>query len=179
MSEPRAMDVVDYILREKGRMTPLRLVMLLYYCNAWWLATGHGRMFPEPVRATPDGPMVETVPPLPAGRETVSAADIHCRVSGIPNAYLPVIDAVLASYGGLSDRELRDLACREDPWRNACNGSDGEHAPVISDDSMLDYYSRLRNADMRTRLEHHVPHFAVEPIIHLSEEDFDWLTAQL
>lgn len=174
-----AIDVADYILEEKGRMSTFQLQKLIYYCQAWGLAVNGAGMFPEPVKAWANGPVVYDVFQRHAGRYTVVASDMGGDRTRIPDEALPVLDAVIASYGGLTGDEIRDLTHSEAPWADAYNGQSGLAAATISDDAMRDYYAGLRDGDERTRRAHHVPHFVVEPVIRLDEEDFDWLTSQL
>jgi uncharacterized phage-associated protein len=55
------------------------------------------------------------------------------------------IDAVLNYYGDKSSQWLSDLTHREDPWRDARNGTaDGERSNVeITHGAMADYYGNL------------------------------------
>lgn len=174
-----AADVADYILQEKGRLTAFQLQKLLYYCKAWGLVVNKSEVFPEPVKAWENGPVVYDVFKQHAGRRTVVASDLNGDKDMIPPQYLPVLDAVISSYGSLSGDQLRDLTHSETPWKEAYNGTNGLTAGTITDDAMEDYYSSLQASDMTRQQKHHVPHFVVEPVIHVSEEDFEWLTSQL
>lgn len=174
-----ALDVADYVLQEKGRLTAFQLQKILYYCKAWSLVWGGAPVFEEPIAAWGDGPVVYDVYEKHAHRYSVIADNIHGNRKNVPVDYMPLLDGVLASYGTMNGDELRDLTHRETPWRDAYNGHNGLKAATISDDSMLDYYSTLLDSDEATRLDHHVPHFTVRPIIELNEEDFECLTSQL
>lgn len=174
-----AIDIADYILQEKGRLTAFQLQKLLYYCKAWGLAWGGESLFPEPISAWQDGPVVYDVYKHHARQYSVIADDFHGDRTKVPVDYLPMLDGVLSAYGRMSGNALRDLTHTEAPWLDAYNGHNGLQAATIDDDSMKTYYSNLMDSDYRTREQHHVPHFPVRPVITVNEEDFDWLTSQL
>ena len=57
----RVVDVAAYILQKKRRLTGYQLQKLLYYCQAWCLATSGERLFRDPVQAWEHGPVVYRV----------------------------------------------------------------------------------------------------------------------
>lgn len=174
-----ALDVADYILQEKGRLTAFQLQKLLYYCKAWSLVWGNAPVFGEPIAAWGDGPVVYDVYKRHAHQYSIIADDIHGDRDKVPADYMPLLDGVLSSYGRMGGDDLRDLTHAEEPWKDAYNGNNGLKAATISDESMHDYYSRLMNSDETTRRNHHVPHFTVRPVVDINEKDFEWLTSQL
>ena len=91
-----ALDVADYILQEKGRLTAFQLQKLLYYCKAWSLVWGNAPVFGEPIAAWGDGPVVYDVYKRHAHQYSVIADDIHGDRDKVPADYMPLLDGVLS-----------------------------------------------------------------------------------
>ena len=170
-----AKDLARYVLEERGRLTGFQLQKLLYYCKAWGLAVCGEAVFNEPIKAWKDGPVVQDVFREHAGKYGVVASDVHGDRDNVPVDMMPVVDAVLCSYAGLSGDELRDLTHSEKPWVDAYNGITGNGSNIISDESMTESYRELLDSDADTRNKHRVPHFPVIPVIYVGSDEFAWL----
>ena len=137
-------DVADYILREQGHMTAMKLQKLVYYCQAWSLVWDEAPIFDERIEAWANGPVVPSL---------FAAHRGEFRITKEPNGdweqlsddEKDTVEAVLESYGNKSSRWLSDLTHREEPWRNARIGlADGQRGNVeIALGAMADYYGNL------------------------------------
>lgn len=175
----KAIDVAEYILNERGRLSGYQLQKLLYYCQAWSLVTRNAPLFSEGISAWEHGPVVYEVAREHRYRRTVVASDIEGDSRNLSDEDRLLVDSVLESYAGLSGDELVALSHSEDPWREAYNGFSGAASGTISLDSMKRYYSDLMSGDSDIAARHHVPHFVAAPTIVVSDRDFDWLSSIL
>ncbi len=93
-----ALDVAQYILAQKGAMTAMKLQKLVYYSQAWSTAWEDDVIFPEPIFAWKNGPVVREL--WEAHRGQFRVGDI---AGGDPNiltvAQGRTIDIVVNFYG--------------------------------------------------------------------------------
>ena len=139
-----AHDVAAYILERQGEMTTMKLQKLVYYSQAWSLVWDEEPLFPEPIEAWANGPVVRDLYERHRGKFKV-----RTWRGGDPRKLTATqketIDAVLGFYGDKSSQWLSDLTHNEDPWRLARGDlSAGERgSSVISHAGMMEYYSSL------------------------------------
>lgn len=134
-------DVAAYILRECGSMSTMKLQKLVYYCQAWHLAWDEVPLFPEPIEAWANGPVVYKLFQEHRGRFSVDRwpSGDPSRLTGSER---DTIDTVIEDYGKLTGRQLSHLTHNEEPWRQAR----GDLAPtawsrnVISTEALRDYF---------------------------------------
>jgi uncharacterized phage-associated protein len=141
---PSVHDVAAYIVSRQKCVTAMKLQKLVYYCQAWSLVWDERALFPEPIEAWANGPVVPELYYAHQGEfEIRSIRDAHPE--HIDKDGLDTIDAVLSAYGACSAQRLSDLTHAERPWRDARAGlADGERGNrVISLASMEEYYSSL------------------------------------
>lgn len=111
-------DIAAFILEKQGQMTAMKLQKLAYYCQAWHLAY-HGRaLFPEPIQAWTNGPMV-----LALWESHRNARNVTAWSKGDP-AKLDrdergSVLLVLKLYGSRSGDDLSKQTHEEDPWLEA------------------------------------------------------------
>lgn len=137
-------DVAQFILRECGSMTAMKLQKLVYYCQAWSLVWDEKPLFRERIEAWANGPVV---------RELFDYHRGQFRVNSIPKGnpeklnarQKETVFAVLKYYCKKSSQWLSDLTHMEDPWREARRGirENERGSQVISHASMIEYYSSL------------------------------------
>jgi uncharacterized phage-associated protein len=137
-------DVAQFILRECGSMTAMKLQKLVYYCQAWSLVWDEKPLFRERIEAWANGPVV---------RELFDYHRGQFRVNSIPKGNPEKLNArqketvlaVLKYYCKKSSQWLSDLTHMEDPWREARRGirENERGSQVISHASMIEYYSSL------------------------------------
>lgn len=136
---PTARDVAQYILDQRGTMTSMKLQKLVYYSQAWSIVWDDDVIFPEPIEAWKNGPVV---------RDLWEANRNQFRVSRVANgnadALSPsqkeTIDQVLEFYGRRDAQWLSDLTHMEDPWKDAYpRGQNTEITPA----ALGEYYSGL------------------------------------
>lgn len=145
------LDVAEYILREHGQMSAMKLQKLCYYSQAWHLVWEERPLFSQQVRAWANGPVVYDLYEKHRGQFTVSRID-----GGDPDALdddeKESVDAVLGYYGHRTAHELSELTHREDPWRLAREreglkpGDRG--SAVIKQADMAEYYDGLTTSDL-------------------------------
>lgn len=137
-------DVAAYILAQKGPMTAMKLQKLIYYCQAWSLVWDDAPLFPEPIEAWANGPVVPELYQRHRGiYELVAWPDGHPE--NLSPTQAETVDAVLSFYGDRSSAWLSELTHREQPWMTARKGMDpGERGnQKISLASMAEYYEGL------------------------------------
>lgn len=136
-------DVAAAMLTRTGPESPMKLQKLLYYAQAWHLAT-HGRpLFPDDIEAWRDGPVIRSIWDRHKGQHHVEVWD-----EGDPARLMAdeqaVVSLVVERYGQFSRHELSAMTHDELPWRQARTGlSDSEpcRAP-LSHDVMARYFRR-------------------------------------
>ena len=146
-----AHDVAKYILAERGRMSTWKLQKLVYYCQAWHLVWDEQPLFAEPIEAWANGPVVRTL--YRKHRGDFSVREWRQGKSGaLTDAEKATVDAVLASYGGLTGRQLSLLTHDEDPWRQTREGLEptARSERHIKTTTMHAFYSAL-DADPAAR----------------------------
>lgn len=150
-------DTCDYVIAkvaESGHyLNVLKLHKLLYYCQAWGLAFGGGRLFDERFQAWIHGPVSRTIYDRfiksRALYSPVSEKDIRAGfdMSVLKRKQRMLVDAVLEKYAGLSGDQLEEMTHREEPWLEARRGvpSTERSENLISEKTMAKYYgARLK-----------------------------------
>jgi uncharacterized phage-associated protein len=138
-------DVAAYILRQRGPMSAMKLQKLVYYSQAWSLVWEDRPLFPDRIEAWANGPVVPELYQVHKGQFQVTAwpnGDSEALIAEDRET----IDLILDHYGPLNAQNLSDLTHQEDPW-NLARVFVGDGDPsneVISLESMMEYYSRLR-----------------------------------
>jgi uncharacterized phage-associated protein len=145
-----SLDVAEYILQQKGPVSPLKLQKLVYYAQAWSLALDEEPIFDESIEAWKNGPVVRSL--LENTRNQDYVTSIYSgNPSQIDEDLQDTITAVLICYGQKSGDILQHLTHNEDPWIDARNDAqankissiDVKEKKVISQESMKEYYSSL------------------------------------
>lgn len=139
-----AHDVAAYILNRRGPMSAMKLQKLVYYSQAWHLVWDEAALFPEPIEAWANGPVVRALYDVHRGSFNLSAWPLGSE-SNLSAAERETIDAVLDFYGDKPAPWLSELTHIEAPWRDARDGlppgarSDRE----ITQAAMAEYYESL------------------------------------
>ena len=141
---PNCHDLASFILRSRGEMTTMKLQKLVYYCQAWSLVWDDEPLFPEPIEAWANGPVVPSLYDIHKGLFKIKEWP-----KGNPDVFdkeqRATIRSVLKYYGGKNSQYLSDLSHSEKPWRKARKGlgpSDRGNRE-ITHASMAEYYSSL------------------------------------
>jgi uncharacterized phage-associated protein len=145
-----SLDVAEYILQQKGPVTPLKLQKLVYYAQAWSLALDEEPIFEECIEAWKNGPVVRKLLENTRNQEYVSST-YSGDPSQIDEELQETITAVLIYYGQKSGECLQDLTHSEAPWIDARNNAQGnkyssideKNKEIISPEKMKEYYSSL------------------------------------
>lgn len=137
-------DVAKYILQQKGEMDTWKLQKLVYYSQAWHLVWEGKPLFPEPIQAWANGPVVRALYDLHKGKFRVKPGPWG-KASALTQKERTTIDAVLKFYGNKTGHWLSELTHLEDPWREARKGlQPGTRSTrVIKHSAMAEYYSSL------------------------------------
>jgi uncharacterized phage-associated protein len=138
-------DVAEFILRERGEMTAMKLQKLVYYSQAWHIAWTDNVLFHNRIEAWKDGPVCpdlwrEHANSFRVGRvDKGNPAILNVREQG-------TVKKVLKFYGSKSPQWLSDLTHSEDPWKDARRGvpSLERSTAEITPASMARYYSSLQ-----------------------------------
>ena len=143
-------DVAKYILTKSGRISCMKLQKLVYYSQAWSLVWDDAPLFPEPIEAWVNGPVVPELYYAHKGQFDVTSVQIHGNIESLTDGQRETIDAIIDFYGKHSSQYLSDLSHNEQPWKVARQGlaPDARGETVITLDSMAEYYGSLtKNAD--------------------------------
>jgi uncharacterized phage-associated protein len=143
-----AHDAAAYILKNSpGGMTTWKLQKLVYYSQAWSLVWDEAALFPEPIEAWANGPVVKDLYNEHRGEYSRSTWP-KGRIGNLSQKQRETIDAVLKFYGKRTGHWLSELTHMEDPWRNARAGlPDGRRSNKrITHAAMSEYYSGLQGA---------------------------------
>lgn len=152
---PSAMDVARHLLYLAGRepeaelVTHLRVQKLLYYVQGWSLALRHAPLFPEPVEAWRNGPVVRSVYAWFADFNDAPIPPDHAA-ENLSGEAAELVQSVWEHYRQFSASELWRKTHREPPWNEARDGL----PPEARSDKPIAHESMLRFFDeQRRRLE--------------------------
>jgi uncharacterized phage-associated protein len=131
-------DVAAYIEEKLGPQSAYKLQKLVYYAQAWSLAWDDAPLFPNVIKAWPEGPVA---PELWHDRKQ----GLKGFATALNADEVATVDAVLDFYGAMSARDLIELSHRETPWRDARAGlaPSEPSKTAISLDTMKSYYAPL------------------------------------
>jgi uncharacterized phage-associated protein len=147
MIRANVFDVAKFILETHGETTHMKLQKLVYYAQAWSLVWDESEIFPEPIQAWGNGPVV---PELFAELKGKFKVDKNVLQKGDSNALTESqknsIKLVLDFYGDKNPQWLSDLTHMEQPWIQARIGvPPGDRCSnVITLENMAEYYERLK-----------------------------------
>lgn len=135
---PSALDVAQFILERRGPMTAMKLQKLVYYSQVWSIVWDDDRLFPEPIEAWKNGPVVRSLWEATRGRFRVSGvAGSHAQAV---NGSAETVGKVLDQYGDKDAQWLSDLTHLEQPWKTAyAKGQNTE----IDLEEVAEYYSSI------------------------------------
>ncbi len=139
------LDVAQYILDRKGKMTTWKLQKLCYYSQAWSVVWDDEPLFRERIEAWANGPVIPALYEKHKGNFTVS------KIPGQPDklsvSQKETIDGVLGTYGDKAASWLSELTHSEAPWQRARQRDRlglGERGNAeIRLDDMAEYYGGL------------------------------------
>ncbi|MBA3354693.1 MAG: DUF4065 domain-containing protein [Pyrinomonadaceae bacterium] len=136
-------DVAAFILQQQGEMTAMKLQKLVYYSQAWSLVWDEAPLFPEPIEAWANGPVVRSLYVRHQGTFKVNNWDGD--PAKLSETQRETILKVLEFYGPMPAQVLSDLTHNETPWLKARAGlAVGDRGSrVISHAEMAEYYSSL------------------------------------
>lgn len=145
-----SLDVAEFILQQKGPVSPLKLQKLVYYSQAWSLALNEKPLFEEPIEAWKNGPVVRRLLEKIRNQSCVTST-YSGDPSQIEEELQDIITAVLISYGQKSGSMLQHLTHNEDPWiearkkahSNNISNIDKRDKKIISQERMIEYYANL------------------------------------
>jgi uncharacterized phage-associated protein len=139
-----ALDVAEYILRRRGRMSTMKLQKLVYYSQAWSLVWDERPLFYEDVEAWANGPVIRELFNYHRGMFEIEHV-VTGNADLLSASEKETVDSVLNFYGDKPAQWLIDLSHSEEPWRRARMGlpETARGARRISLDSMAEYYSSL------------------------------------
>lgn len=151
------LDAADYILREHGQMSAMKLQKLCYYSQAWHLVWEERPLYPQAVQAWANGPVVYELYELyelyEKHRTQFTVSEISDGdADALDDDEKETVDAVLRFYGPRTAHDLSELTHREDPWRLARQQAGLKPAErgdtVITRASMAEYYDGLTTSDI-------------------------------
>lgn len=136
---PSALDVAQFILEQRGPMTTMKLQKLVYYSQVWSVVWDDDALFPEPIEAWRNGPVVRDLWEATRGQFRVSK--VAGNASNVGPQHHETMKRVLDFYGPRDAQWLSDLTHMEAPWKEAfaiCQNTE------ISLERISEYYSSLR-----------------------------------
>jgi uncharacterized phage-associated protein len=137
-------DVAEYILRNQGEMTTMKLQKLVYYSQAWSLVWDEFPLFSEPIEAWANGPVVRALYEEHRGVFRVGQIS-RGNPDNLTQVQRDTIDSVLKFYGDKTSQWLSDLTHQEAPWRDARNDvpAGESSSTIITYPSLAEYYGSL------------------------------------
>ena len=144
-----AADVADYILKEMGTTSAMKLQKLVYYSQAWSLVWDERPLFNESIQAWKNGPVVPELFRQHRGQFLVHPGAFGGHPDRLDDDAKETIRSVIRYYGSQSAQWLSDLTHAEDPWVNARMGLDpNENSDVVIGLAALhEYYSGLQPSE--------------------------------
>lgn len=143
----RVIDVAQYILDTKGRLTSWKLQKLCYYSQAWSLVWDEKPLFKDRIEAWANGPVVPAL--YEKHRGSFYVLSVGGKPEKLDSDQRETVDAVLETYGDKSSRWLSELTHLEAPWRDARRRGrlgPGERGNVlIRHADMAEFYEGLYN----------------------------------
>lgn len=138
-----ALDVAEYILKQKGPITAMKLQKLVYYSQAWSLAWDDRAIFSERIEAWANGPVIPDLFANHRGKFIVET--VGGNSDALSKEEKETADAVIEGYWDKTSQWLSDLTHMEDPWKEARVGlPDTERSNrEITLDALHQYYSGL------------------------------------
>ena len=136
--------VAAYIVSGWGPLASMHLHRLTYYVKAWSAVWGPAPIFRARIEAWASGPVcpelwkhhrgVFTLATWPKGRPENLTPDQRA-----------MIDGTLKHYGAFDQLQLNQLACLDDPWKNARRGLQphARGANEITPAAMRAYYGSI------------------------------------
>lgn len=119
-----ALDVAAFVLDELGDVSTMKLQKLVYYSQAWCLVKHGSPLFPEPIEAWVNGPVIPQLYEAHKGQFVVSREDM--RFPWVPASLdareAGMVRRVLSVLGGWSGSDLSRLTHAEKPWKDARAG---------------------------------------------------------
>lgn len=143
------------IARSGSFLTAMQLQKLLYYLQSWHVAITDRPLFPEKIKAWPDGPVVPQVwhqRKEPGTRAAAQQPTDALEQIQLDDATSDLIDLVLSTYGSMSGDELSALTHAETPWVEA-RGDAAPDQPLTTEiplESMAKFYRANRRLGGRT-----------------------------
>lgn len=139
------LDVAEFILRQRGAMTAMKLQKLVYYSQAWHLVWESKPLFQERIEAWANGPVSPMLYANQRGQFTVVAGGTRGNAESVTAPERFNIEKVLAFYGDKDPQWLSELTHREAPWKDARAGlTPGERGDrEITHAAMAEYYESL------------------------------------
>lgn len=146
----------QYVLKEHGSMSHLKLQKLLYYIQAYHLAYFDSPIFKEKFQAWAHGPVMRRL-----FDEVKDLSILHNEIyyvykegeddptqifnSTLTEEQKELVNEVLISFSEMSGMELENLTHSEPPWQNARLGySPGDKCSIeINEQVMKNYYAGL------------------------------------
>jgi uncharacterized phage-associated protein len=136
---PSALDVAQYLLDKLGPMTTMKLQKLVYYSQVWSVVWDDDRLFPEPIEAWRNGPVVRSLWETARGQFRVGRLP-NADVSRLTDHQKETVAEVSKPYGEKDAQWLSDLTHMEPPWKKAyANAQNTE----ISLEDISEYYSTI------------------------------------
>ncbi|TAD97727.1 MAG: DUF4065 domain-containing protein [Bacteroidetes bacterium] len=147
--------LADFILKDFGAMSHLKLQKLLYYCEAYHLAYFETSLIKQEFEAWVHGPVCKEVF-AELKNKTLLYSDIVFEGNYDPTVALRkllttdqmelIIDVVseLSTWSGL---ELEEATHREKPWKDARQGLSpaDRNSSIISKNTMMNFYKQELN----------------------------------
>lgn len=139
-------DVANFILKQRGEMTAMKLQKLVYYSQAWTLVWEERLLFHERIEAWANGPVIPELYERHRGQFLVDGSLYSAGgVQELGEADRTNVGKVLAFYGDKTAQWLSNLTHQERPWLETRKGVPvGEPSQLeIPTALMHEYYSSI------------------------------------
>ncbi|MBQ7220768.1 MAG: DUF4065 domain-containing protein [Synergistaceae bacterium] len=139
-------DVAAYILERCGAMSAMKLQKLCYYSQAWSLVWDDEPLFPEPIEAWVNGPVIPVLYSKHKGIFKIEVGAVGGNPDALSDRQRETVNAVCDAYSRMNAQELSDLTHSEQPYIRARRGLEPFERghEVISLADMSEYYSSIQ-----------------------------------
>ena len=120
-AEDAAKAILEWSARSGCGITNLRLNLLLYFVQAYFLALSDGRekCFPEKIEARAYGAVVPDVYSVYKVYGSLYIPHVTAKGKDILRRDRQAVEAVAEHFSKMNDRELSELVLKQTPWKNA------------------------------------------------------------
>lgn len=136
-------------------LTPMKIIKLVYIAHGWYLALTGKPLIKDYVEAWTYGPVIPDLyhefkkygnQPIQEYATEIVTPTVNTLPHDLPFSIEQFLDKVWEVYKRFTAVQLSQMTHQPlTPWAITINDSSGQKNPIISDDLIRDYYTKLAN----------------------------------